>query len=119
MAHDVFCHFRDGQATRRGKRTDLFYWRTRSGNEVDFIVYGTDVFTAIEVKNTDQVRSNDLNGLCAFMEEYPEASALLLYRGRERIKKKGVLYMPVDKFLAGLRPDREISGYPDAGYLPS
>ena len=92
----------------RGKRTDLFYWRTRSGNEVDFIVYGADVFAAIEVKNTDQIRSSDLQGLCAFLEEYPESTALLLYRGRERFKKKGVLYMPVEEFLTGLSPEREI-----------
>ncbi|MDD5672937.1 MAG: DUF4143 domain-containing protein [Chitinivibrionales bacterium] len=92
-------------AALRGKRTDLFYWRTRAGSEVDFIVYSEDVFAAIEVKNTDKVRSDDLGGLCAFIEEYPQATALLLYRGRQRLRKKNVLYMPVEEFLARLRPD--------------
>ncbi|MBN2189577.1 MAG: ATP-binding protein [Chitinispirillaceae bacterium] len=92
----------------RGKRADLFYWRTRAGNEVDFVVYGADVFTAIEVKNTDKVRSDDLRGLRSFIEEYPESTALLLYRGRERLKKNNVLYMPVENFLLELRPDREL-----------
>ena len=95
-------------ATLRGKRTDLFYWRTRAGNEVDFVVYGADVFTAIEVKNTDKIRSDDLRGLSAFLEEYPESTALLLYRGRERLKKSNVLYMPVEEFLCALKPNREL-----------
>jgi predicted AAA+ superfamily ATPase len=96
-------------ATLRGKRTDLCYWRTRSGNEVDFIVYGADVFAAIEVKNTDKVRSEDLNGLGAFLEEFSESNALLLYRGRERLKKNNIVYMPVEEFLLALRPDTELS----------
>jgi predicted AAA+ superfamily ATPase len=92
----------------RGKRTDLFYWRTRAGNEVDFIVYGADVFVAIEVKNTDKIRSGDLSGLSAFLEEYPESTAIFLYRGKDRLKKNNVLYMPVEEFLKELNPNREI-----------
>ena len=100
-------HLRAWGALRR-KRTDLFYWRTRAGNEVDFVVYGADVFAAIEVKNTDKVRSTDLSGLNAFLEEYPESTAILLYRGSKRLKKNKVLYMPVEEFLLGLKPNTEL-----------
>jgi hypothetical protein len=72
-------------------------------------MYGADVFAAIEVKNTDKVRSEDLNGLGAFLEEFPESNALLLYRGRERLKKNNIVYMPVEEFLLALRPDTELS----------
>ena len=35
-----------------GNGNKLYYWRTRNGIEVDFVVYGTDNLTAIEIKNT-------------------------------------------------------------------
>ena len=41
----------------------LYYWRTRSGVEVDFIVYGEDGIWAIEVKNSARVKPEDLRGL--------------------------------------------------------
>lgn len=59
----------------------LSYWRTKSGNEVDFVVYGEDGLWAFEVKNGATVRERDLRGLRAFLEDYPEAEARLLYRG--------------------------------------
>ena len=34
---------------------DLFCWRTRSGVEEDFVVYGSTHFVAVEVKNSDRV----------------------------------------------------------------
>jgi len=83
---------------------ELFFWRTRSGNEVDFIVYGSHDFAAIEVKNAPQVRPQDLSGLLSFREDYPECLPILLYRGKERIKQKGILCIPVNDFLIDLRP---------------
>ena len=40
----------------------LFFWRTRSGVEVDFVIHGAAGFWAIEVKNTARVRPEDLLG---------------------------------------------------------
>ena len=67
-----------------GDAFELAYWRTRSGVEVDFVVYGDAGFWAIEVKRTGRVRPEDLRSLAAFAEEYPEAVAILLYRGARR-----------------------------------
>jgi len=50
-------------------RANLFFWRTKSGNEVDFVVYGPDVFCAIEVKNTAKLRPQALSGLISFKED--------------------------------------------------
>ena len=36
----------------RGGSDRLFYWRTRAGAEVDFVLYGPAQFTAIEVKHS-------------------------------------------------------------------
>ncbi|MEX2530530.1 MAG: AAA family ATPase [Gemmatimonadota bacterium] len=83
---------------------DLRTWRTRSGVEVDFVLYGPDVFWAVEVKNSREVRPADLRGLKAFREDYPECEAVLVYRGERRMRKGAVLCMPVEEFLVSLDP---------------
>jgi len=84
--------------------TKLFFWRTRSGVEVDFVVYGDLGFMAIEVQNSTIVRSNDLRPLRTFMEDYPEAKTLLLYRGSEELMIDGIRCLPVERFLRDLTP---------------
>jgi len=86
----------------------LYFWRTRSGQEVDFILYGPNVFWAIEVKNTDRVRSEGLRALRAFQDDYPACKALFLYRGKERIKQHGILCVPCEEFLQCLEPGKNI-----------
>jgi predicted AAA+ superfamily ATPase len=81
----------------------LFFWRTKSGNEVDFIVYGKAVFVAIEVKNSRTIRPHDLTSLKSFAADYPEAQKILLYRGPERLLKDGVLVLPCEDFLKNLK----------------
>ncbi len=91
----------------RGEFNDVYYWRTRSGTEVDFIIYGPEVFWALEVKNSSQVRDADLYSLGAFKEEYPECTAYYLYRGKERMMRKGILCLPVEEFLVKLNPQHK------------
>ena len=86
------------------EKHELFFWRTRSGVEVDFIVFGPLGFWAIEVKNSDKIRTEDLAGLSAFHEDYPEAKTILLYRGKERLLKNNVLCLPCGDFLSEVRP---------------
>ena len=85
-------------------KRELFFWRTRSGVEVDFVVYGPDGICGIEVKNSKSVRPADLRGLRSFKEEYPESKGLLLYRGKDRMLKGDVLCMPCEEFLKNLNP---------------
>ena len=82
----------------------LYYWRTRTGAEVDFVLYGTLGIWGIDVMNAARIRPADLRGLGAFGDEYPEARRILLYRGEHRLVRNGVLCFPVDAFLAGLGP---------------
>ena len=84
--------------------TKLFFWRTRSGVEIDFVVYGDLGFMAIEVQNSQAVRSNDLRPLRTFIEDYPEAKPLLLYRGSEELMIDGIRCLPVERFLRDLTP---------------
>ena len=84
----------------------LYYWRTRGGAEVDFVVYGATGLWAFDVMNADQVRPADLRGLASFGDEYPQASRVLLYGGRQTLLRNGVLCVPVEGFLRNLHPER-------------
>lgn len=88
----------------RGGGMRMFHWRTRSGVEVDLVLYGSEGLWGIEVKNAGRVRAEDLRGLSAFGQEYPDARRLLLYRGAERLMIDGILCLPVAEFLLLLRP---------------
>jgi predicted AAA+ superfamily ATPase len=87
-----------------GLAMKLYFWRTRAGSEVDFIVYGKDCFWAIEVKNSSSIRRTDLGPLKTFSEDYPESIPLFLYRGKEVAKHDGILCIPVETFLKKLDP---------------
>jgi predicted AAA+ superfamily ATPase len=82
----------------------LYFWRTRAGNEVDFVVYGEDGLLAIEVKNAARVHPKDLRSLKSFRQDYPESKTYLLYRGTERLLKDDVLCLPCEELLGALRP---------------
>ena len=86
----------------------LSFWRTRAGLEVDLIVFGPTTFLAIEVKNSAEVQPAYLRGLQSFKEDYPEATPLLLYRGKQRLLQKGVLCLPVEDFLLSIHPERPL-----------
>jgi predicted AAA+ superfamily ATPase len=78
---------------------ELYFWRTPAGTEVDWVVYGQDLFMAIEVKNSATFRAEQLRGLRAFGEDYPEAGRILLYRGTERLRVEGIEVWPAEDWL--------------------
>lgn len=88
------------------------FWQTRTGLEVDFVVYGPKTFIGIEVKNAQQLSPKDFNGLKAFQEEYPEAKTLLVYRGTRRAVINNVFCLPCEDFLLRIHPDRLINVEP-------
>ncbi|OGP76122.1 MAG: ATPase [Deltaproteobacteria bacterium RBG_16_49_23] len=98
-------HLKAWTAYSKGQR-ELFYWRTRSGAEVDFVVYGSEGLWGVEVKNARKIYPADLRGLRSFKEEYPDSKRLCLYRGRDRLMKDGILCLPCMDFLKELHPDR-------------
>lgn len=83
---------------------ELFFWRTRSGVEVDFVVYGPSEFVAIEVKNAARIHARDLAPLKTFRQDYPSSRQLLLYRGNERRTIDGIVCLPCEEFLRALQP---------------
>lgn len=87
---------------------ELFFWRTPSGLEVDFVVYGELGFYAIEVKHSTKIKLGDLRSLNEFKKDYPESQCLLLYRGKERLMKGHILCIPLEEFLLNLMPNQNI-----------
>lgn len=91
------------------KEGKLYFWHTKNGLEVDFIIYGEIGFYAIEVKNNAHIHSQDLRGLAEFKQDYPQATCILLYRGKEKLKKGEIICCPVEDFLLCLHPDASLT----------
>lgn len=73
----------------------MHFWRTATGTEVDFVLYGERGLHAIEVKHSAKVRPADLVGLQAFRSDYPEAKAWLLNLGDRPEQHGDVTVLPV------------------------
>ncbi|MCB1115558.1 MAG: ATP-binding protein [Chlamydiia bacterium] len=95
-----------GWAEAQQKTHHLYFWRTRSKIEVDFIVYGPKGFWAIEVKRGSTLSPSDVKPLKMFQSEYPEATCFLLYTGKIKQKISDILCVPVEDFLRELTSDR-------------
>jgi predicted AAA+ superfamily ATPase len=86
----------------RADGTSLSFWRTRAGLEVDFVVYGPDVFMAVEVKRRARVHRRDLSALRAFREDYPEATCCLVSFAPEPLVIDGIRCEPLEPWLRAL-----------------
>ena len=62
----------------------IHFWRTHSGNEVDFVLYGPRGLHAFEIKRAAKVQSKMLKGLTEFGKDYPEAKKHLVYLGKHK-----------------------------------
>ena len=62
---------------------EVAYWRTTTGEEVDFVIEAGDALLPVEVKATGNPRLRDCTRLRAFRREYPDRArpGLLLHGG--------------------------------------
>ena len=72
----------------------LHYWRTATGDEVDFVLYGERGLRAFELKMAHNVRPDDLRSLLRFRADFPQAKAHLLYLGQRRWHDRGIEVLP-------------------------
>jgi predicted AAA+ superfamily ATPase len=86
----------------------LYYWRTKAGTEIDFVIYGKEGFWAIEVKNTKNIRKSDLRPLKTFYNDYPECNPLFVYRGNEKLLIDNILCIPCKTFLKSIKPNQPL-----------
>jgi uncharacterized protein len=91
----------------------LYFWRTKSGLEVDFIIYGGIGLFALEIKRSSFIHAKDLRGLQEFKKDYPNSSVALLYSGSELIINNNILCIPIKNFLLKLIPGKPLPFMPD------
>ncbi|OGT09835.1 MAG: ATPase [Gammaproteobacteria bacterium GWE2_42_36] len=80
----------------------LFFWRTSTGHEVDFIAYGEKGLLAFEIKRAKTIDSKSLKGLKAFQQDYPMAKLFLIYGGDHEEYHSAVRAIPFEKALLEL-----------------
>ena len=83
-----------------GKDYPIYYWRTASQIEIDFVLGNNDV--AIEVKATSNVQSRHLKGLRSFSEEYAVTQLVLVCNEPLPRISEGVRILPWKVFLEEL-----------------
>ncbi|MBI2437715.1 MAG: ATP-binding protein [Lentisphaerae bacterium] len=85
---------------------EILYWRTAGGEETDFVVEFGDRVVPMEVKASSQPRLADIQGLKAFLNEYPGTAGhgILLYAGNrvERMTER-IWAVPLAAALNGRR----------------
>lgn len=86
--------WRDAQVSAR---PELFYWRTTTGEEVDFVIERGGQLIGVEVKATGRPRVGDTEHLRTFRDEYGDAvrGCVLLHAGeRAETLGKGIVALP-------------------------
>ena len=79
----------------------LFYWRTSTGQEVDFIAGEKDL--AIEVKGSSRVHEGDVRSLDALKDDGPVKRRIVVCLEKERrTVQKGIDIIPWDDFIRNL-----------------
>jgi predicted AAA+ superfamily ATPase len=84
MLENLVLHDLAAWRDSRLERTELSYWRTASGEEVDFVVETGGHSIPIEVKATSRPRLGDTAHLRSFRAEHPKhaRAGLLLHTGK-------------------------------------
>lgn len=83
--------------------SEIFFWRTQTKIEVDFILKLENKLFAIEVKNIKQPKKEHTKGLLAFKEEHPKAHTLVVCRIAENyVDQNDILYVNVSNFFVAL-----------------
>jgi predicted AAA+ superfamily ATPase len=92
-----------------GEIDQLAYWAPAEAVrvEVDFVVRRGKELTAIEVKSSARLRSEDLLGLEAVASLPGLKRRILVYGGRERLRREGVDVLPFAEFARELA-DRKL-----------
>ena len=88
----------------------LYYWRTKNGLEIDYILYGPNGLIAIEVKRSSHIHSKNLRGLKEFKKDYSLAKCYLFYSGSNAQYIDHITVLPIHKALQHL--DKILLGVP-------
>jgi len=81
---------------------DIYYWRTATGLEIDFVLYGPKGLHTVEVKRSKSISPKDRSAQEAFLKDYPEAKAWILYGGEQPLYFDKITAIPITQFLLDL-----------------
>lgn len=77
----------------------LYFWRTKNGLEIDFVLYGPNGLIAIEIKRSSHISLKNLRALKEFKKDYPPARCYVFYGGSTVLFKEDITIIPVDRAL--------------------
>jgi predicted AAA+ superfamily ATPase len=80
----------------------IHYFRSVSGLEVDFVLYGKNGLLAFEIKRKENLSKSDLNGLRAFKKDYPESECYVFCNVKKEEYLGSIKIVPIDKGLNNL-----------------
>ncbi len=80
----------------------MYYWRTKTGLEVDFVLYGEKGLVAIEVKRKKNPTKKDFKGLRVFKKDYPEAKCYMFCNVQHAEYHDDITVVPIKKALHGI-----------------
>jgi len=80
----------------------IYFWRTSSGAEVDFVIYGPKGLHAFEIKRSSTITSKSLQGLKAFKKDYPNSKLYVIYLGKLREYRSDIELIPMVEALQKL-----------------
>lgn len=82
--------------------SELYYYRTAAGLEVDFILVKGDEIIAVEVKSSQKWRSEYNRGLKELAKGKNNIKLYGIYRGQNKLKFDELIVYPVKEFLEAL-----------------
>ena len=80
----------------------IYYWRTRTNLEIDFVLYGPRGLLAIEVKRSPQVQFKQTRALREFKKDYPPARCYVFYGGTVPQYIDNITVLPIEYALKNL-----------------
>jgi len=80
----------------------IFFWRSATNLEVDFVLYSNNNFMAFEIKRSARFSNKDFSGLRAFKNDYPEAKLFFLYGGERIEYHEGITVLPIQQAIINL-----------------
>ncbi len=99
LEHFIFMELAS-QSSYQDLHYDINFWRTKSGQEVDFVLGNGEV--AIEVKGSSRLDNRELRSLNTFIEKYSPRQALVVCNEREERLHGRIRIMPWKNFLRDL-----------------
>jgi predicted AAA+ superfamily ATPase len=80
----------------------IYYWRTKTGLEVDFVLYGENGLVAIEIKRKGNFSKKDLRGLREFKKDYPEAKCYMFCNVQHTEYHDDITVMSIEKAIKNI-----------------